>query len=160
MGFNASGSLHRRARHHVTRHHVTRYRATDHFSNVRGRSRLRRPADRHPSTGAWPPLTRAVEAEVAAWIADHAHVTDERGRRRVGPGRDGTDKHSVSIGAEGAHFNVRWEEDRTCILVLMGATPDGGKEWIAARNGDRESESSWKGPLLDVKQHGLTVSGS
>ena len=52
---------------------------------------------------------------------------------------------------------MRLEEDRTCILVLMGATEDGRKELIAIQDGYRESEQSWKSLLLDVKQRGLTV---
>lgn len=71
--------------------------------------------------------------------------------------RDLSDKQYVYIWADGVHFNVRLEEDRTCILVLMGATPDGRKELIAVQDGYRESEQSWKSLLLDVKQRGLTV---
>jgi putative transposase len=71
--------------------------------------------------------------------------------------RDLTGKRYVYIWADGIHFNVRLEEDRTCILVLMGATEDGRKELIAIQDGYRESEQSWKGLLLDVKQRGLAV---
>lgn len=55
------------------------------------------------------------------------------------------------------HFNVRLEEDRTCILVLMGATADGRKRLLAVQDGYRESEQSWKSLLLDVKQRGLSI---
>ena len=55
------------------------------------------------------------------------------------------------------HFNIRLEEDRQCILVLMGATADGKKELIAIQDGYRESEQSWKQLLLDVKARGLVV---
>jgi len=71
--------------------------------------------------------------------------------------RDLTGKRYVYLWADGIHFNVRLEEDRTCILVLMGATEDGRKELIAIQDGYRESEQSWKGLLLDVKQRGLAV---
>lgn len=71
--------------------------------------------------------------------------------------RDLLDKRYVYIWADGIHFNVRLEEDRTCILVLMGATAEGKKELIAAADGYRESEQSWKNLLLDVKQRGLTI---
>src|SRR6266446_3980915 len=40
-------------------------------------------------------------------------------------------KHYVYIWADGVHFNIRLEEDRQCILVLMGATAEGKKELIA-----------------------------
>ena len=52
------------------------------------------------------------------------------------------------------HFNIRLEEGRQCILVLMGATADGKKELIAIADGYRESEQSWKELLLDCKARG------
>jgi len=66
-------------------------------------------------------------------------------------------KEYVYIWADGVHFNVRLEEDRQCILVLMGATADGKKELIAVADGFRESEQSWSQLLLDCKQRGLTI---
>jgi transposase-like protein len=66
-------------------------------------------------------------------------------------------KQYVYVWADGVHFNVRLEEDRQCILVLMGATPDGKKELIAVVDGYRESAQSWKELLLDVKARGLVV---
>jgi transposase-like protein len=67
------------------------------------------------------------------------------------------DKQYVYVWADGVHFNIRLEEDRQCILVLMGATADGKKELIAVVDGFRESEQSWKGLLLDVKARGLAI---
>ncbi len=67
------------------------------------------------------------------------------------------DKQYVYVWADGVHFNIRLEEDRQCILVLMGATPEGKKELIAVIDGYRESEQSWRQLLLDCKQRGLTV---
>jgi putative transposase len=64
-------------------------------------------------------------------------------------------KHYVYVWADGVHFNIRLEEGRQCILVLMGATADGKKELIAIADGYRESEQSWKELLLDVKARGL-----
>jgi transposase-like protein len=66
-------------------------------------------------------------------------------------------KQYVYVWADGVHFNIRLEEDRQCILVLMGATADGKKELIAVVDGFRESEQSWKGLLLDVKARGLII---
>jgi transposase-like protein len=66
-------------------------------------------------------------------------------------------KQYVYLWADGVHFNIRLEEDRQCILVLMGATADGRKELIAIADGHRESEQSWLGLLLDVKARGLTI---
>lgn len=66
-------------------------------------------------------------------------------------------KHYVYVWADGIHFNIRLEEDRQCILVLMGATADGRKELIAVADGHRESEQSWYSLLLDCKQRGMTI---
>ena len=66
-------------------------------------------------------------------------------------------KQYVYLWADGIHFNVRLEEDRQCILVLMGATAEGKKELIAVADGHRESEQSWYTLLLDCKQRGLTL---
>jgi putative transposase len=63
----------------------------------------------------------------------------------------------VYVWADGVHFNIRLEEDRQCILVLMGATKDGKKELIAIADGYRESEQSWRSLLLDAKSRGLSI---
>ncbi len=73
--------------------------------------------------------------------------------------RDLSGKYYVYVWADGIHFNIRLEEDRQCILVLMGATADGKKELIAVEDGFRESEQSWSTMLLDLKQRGLVISG-
>ena len=69
-------------------------------------------------------------------------------------------KHYVYVWADGVHFNIRLEEGRQCILVLMGATADGKKELIAITDGYRESEQSWKELLLDCKSRGLEIEPS
>jgi len=66
-------------------------------------------------------------------------------------------KHYVYVWADGIYFNIRLQEERSCILVLMGATADGTKEVIAIEDGFRESEQSWLGLLLDCKARGLTM---
>ncbi len=67
------------------------------------------------------------------------------------------EKEYVYVWADGIHTNIRLEEDRQCILVLMGATKDGQKELIAMTDGHRESAQSWSELLLDVKRRGLTI---
>lgn len=71
------------------------------------------------------------------------------------------EKVYVYLWADGIYFNIRLEEpdnNRQCILVLMGATVEGRKELIAITEGYRESADSWRELLLDVKQRGLTTS--
>ncbi len=65
------------------------------------------------------------------------------------------DKRYVYWWVDGIHFNIRLEEDRQCILVVMGATESGKKELIAVADGLRESAQSWTELLLDLKARGL-----
>jgi hypothetical protein len=60
-------------------------------------------------------------------------------------------KNYVYIWVDGVHFGVRLEDASQCILVVIGATADGKKELLAMGDGYRESESSWKELLLDLK---------
>ncbi len=53
-------------------------------------------------------------------------------------------KQYVYVWADGIHFNIRLEEDRQCILVVLGATADGKKELLAIADGYRESAQSWR----------------
>jgi len=67
------------------------------------------------------------------------------------------DKRYVYFWADGIHFNVRLEEGRSCILVVIGATAEGKKELVAIQDGERESEQSWYELLLDLKKRGLSI---
>ena len=66
-------------------------------------------------------------------------------------------KRYVYVWADGIHFNIRLEEHRQCILVVLGATADGKKELLAIADGYRESAQSWKEVLLDLQARGLEV---
>lgn len=73
-------------------------------------------------------------------------------------GRSLAGKRYVYFWADGIHFNIRLEEadnNRQCILVIMGATADGTKELVAIADGYRESEQSWMEVLLSLKARGL-----
>lgn len=71
--------------------------------------------------------------------------------------RDLTGKNFVYIWVDGVHFGVRLEDASQCILVVIGATPDGKKQLLAMSDGYRESEESWRELLLDLKQRGLNI---
>ena len=71
--------------------------------------------------------------------------------------RDLTGKHYVYLWVDGVYFQVRLEESKHCVLVVIGATEDGRKELIAIADGYRESEQSWREVLLDLKTRGLSV---
>jgi transposase-like protein len=69
--------------------------------------------------------------------------------------RDLHEKHYVYIWVDGIHFNVRLDDERSCILVIIGATQDGTKELLAVQDGYRESKLSWQEILRDLKVRGL-----
>ena len=69
--------------------------------------------------------------------------------------RDLDEKHYVYIWADGIHFNVRLDDERTCVLVIIGATKDGRKELLAVQDGYRESKLSWQEILKDLKGRNL-----
>tara|TARA_B100000949_G_C14237919_1_gene432069 strand:- start:48 stop:1262 length:1215 start_codon:yes stop_codon:yes gene_type:complete len=60
------------------------------------------------------------------------------------------------IWADGVHFNVRVEGERSCVLVVIGAKYSGEKELLAISDGVRESEASWKELLLGMRDRGMT----
>ena len=59
--------------------------------------------------------------------------------------------------ADGIHLEARLEEQAQCILVIIGATPEGRKELVGFTDGMRESSQSWRDLLLDLKRRGLTT---
>jgi transposase-like protein len=71
--------------------------------------------------------------------------------------RDLSGKRYVYIWADGIHLEARLEDEKQCILVLIGATPEGKKELVGFVDGARESAHDWRGLLLDLKRRGLDV---
>lgn len=71
--------------------------------------------------------------------------------------RDLSGKRYVYMWVDGVHFQVRLEQSKHCVLIVIGATEEGRKELIAISDGYRESEASWKEVLLELKARGLTV---
>jgi transposase-like protein len=69
--------------------------------------------------------------------------------------RDLSEKHYVCIWVDGIHFNVRLDDARSCVLVIIGATKDGTKELLAVQDGYRESKLAWQEILRDLKARGL-----
>src|SRR3954463_10598460 len=57
--------------------------------------------------------------------------------------------------ADGIHVNVRLEEERLCLLVLVGVRADGTKELIPLADGYRESAGSWADLLRDAARRGM-----
>lgn len=79
---------------------------------------------------------------------------DEHGRWQK---RDLSAKRYVYIWVDGIHLQARLEDQAQCILVIIGATPEGKMELIGFTDGTRESCQSWRDLLLDLKRRGLSM---
>ena len=71
--------------------------------------------------------------------------------------RDLSAKRYVYFWVDGIHVQARLEDEVQCLLVIIGATPEGKKELVGLIDGVRESAQSWKELLLDLKPHGLAM---
>jgi putative transposase len=95
-----------------------------------------------------PNLSASVIARLRdEWQADYA-----RWQRR-----DLSAKHYVYVWADGVYLQARMEPQAECMLVLIGATPEGKKELLGFQVGMRESAQSWRELLVDLKARGLTI---
>ena len=63
----------------------------------------------------------------------------------------------VYLWADGIYSNIRLDDERQCLLVVIGALADGRKQLLAVQDGFRESELSWTELLEDLKRRGLEV---
>ena len=61
----------------------------------------------------------------------------------------------VYMWVDGIHLKVRLEQDKVCLLVMIGVRADGRKELIALADGFRESSESWADLLRDCKRRGM-----
>ena len=71
--------------------------------------------------------------------------------------RDLSARRYVYVWADGVFLQARMEDHGECMLVLIGATPEGKKELIGFQVGVRESAQSWRELLIDVRQRGLQI---
>lgn len=89
---------------------------------------------------------------VAGWQEEHQSCSR----------RDLSHKQYVYVWADGIYSNIRLQEpanSRVCMLVLMGAKPNGTKELSAVEAGIGESEQSWTSMIVDLKHRGLGACG-
>jgi len=61
----------------------------------------------------------------------------------------------VYVWVDGIHLKVRLEQDKVCLLVIIGVRADGRKELVALADGFRESAESWADLLRDAKRRGM-----
>lgn len=95
-----------------------------------------------------PNLSPSVIARLRGeWEADYA-----RWQRR-----DLSARRYVYIWADGVYLQARMEPQAECMLVLIGATPEGKKELLGFQVGVRESAQSWRELLVDLKARGLAI---
>jgi putative transposase len=95
-----------------------------------------------------PNLSPAVIARLTAeWQADYDAWCK----------RDLSARRYVYVWADGVYLQARMEDAAECMLVLIGATPEGKKELVGFQTGVRESAQSWRELLIDIKQRGLEI---
>jgi transposase-like protein len=71
--------------------------------------------------------------------------------------RDLSGKRSVYIWADGVYFNPRVDDDRQCMLVIIGADEYGDKDVLGIMDGFCENADSWRDLLRSLKKRGLTI---
>ncbi len=81
------------------------------------------------------------------WLDEHEHWRK----------RDLSAKRYVYVWADGIYLQARLEEAKQCILVIIGATPEGKKELLGFTDGARESAQDWRELLLDLQNRGLAI---
>jgi putative transposase len=93
-----------------------------------------------------------LSSSVIARLRDEWQAEYTRWQRR-----DLSARHYVYIWADGVYLQARMEPRAECVLVLIGATPEGKKELVGFQVGMRESAQSWRELLVDLKARGLAI---
>ena len=78
-----------------------------------------------------------------------------KAEQRAFGNRDLSGVDYVYLWADGIHVNIRLEEHKLCLLVMIGVRADGRKELIALADGYRESAESWADLLRDCARRGM-----
>ena len=71
--------------------------------------------------------------------------------------RDLAARRYVYVWADGVYLQARMESQAECMLVIIGATPEGKKELLGFQVGTRESAQSWRELLVGLKARGLAI---
>jgi transposase-like protein len=93
-----------------------------------------------------------LSPSVIARLRDEWQAEYQRWQRR-----DLSARRYVYIWADGVYLQARMEPQAECMLVLIGATPEGKKELLGFQVGIRESAQSWRELLIDLKARGLHI---
>ena len=89
----------------------------------------------------------AITRLTAQW-QDEAHTFGQR---------DLSSTDYVYLWVDGIHLKVRLEQQKLCLLVMIGVRADGRKELVALADGYRESTESWADLLRDCRRRGMTA---
>ncbi|MCA1334223.1 IS256 family transposase [Pseudooceanicola marinus] len=89
----------------------------------------------------------AISRLTSEWQGEH-----DRWQRR-----DLSARRYVYVWADGVYLQARMEPQAECMLVMIGATPEGKKELVGFQVGVRESAQSWRELLVDLRSRGLSV---
>jgi transposase-like protein len=71
--------------------------------------------------------------------------------------RDLSGTDYVYLWVDGIHLKVRLEQEKLCLLVMIGVRADGRKELVALADGFRESTESWADLLRLCRRRGMTA---
>jgi putative transposase len=93
-----------------------------------------------------------LSPSVVARLRGELEADNDRWQRR-----DLSARRYVYIWADGVYLQARMEPQAECMLVLIGATPEGKKELLGFQVGLRESAQSWRELLVDLKARGLSI---
>jgi len=103
-----------------------------------------------PALGQFPGSSAGLSAAVITKLTQQWQ--DEQ---RAFAQRDLSGADYVYLWADGIHVNIRLEEHKLCLLVMIGVRADGRKELIALADGYRESAESWADLLRDCARRGM-----
>jgi len=112
------------------------------------------------STGDFEPALRELLGEEASGLSASSigRLAEQwRAEHEAFRGRRLEFTRYAYLFVDGVHVSVRLgEDDRLCLLVVIGVREDGAKELLAVEDGYRESTESWACVLRDLKARGLS----
>jgi putative transposase len=103
-----------------------------------------------PALGQFLGSTKGLSASVVTKLTEQW-----KAEQRAFAQHDLSDVDFVYLWADGIHVNIRLEEHKLCLLVMIGVRADGRKELVALADGYRESTESWADLLRDCARRGM-----
>jgi len=103
-----------------------------------------------PALGQFLGSTKGLSASVVTKLTEQW-----KAEQRAFAQHDLSDVDFVYLWADGIHVNIRLEEHKLCLLVMIGVRADGRKELVALADGYRESTESWADLLRDAARRGM-----